>query len=61
MATHSSNLAGRIPIGREVWRAIVHEVAESDTAEQLSTAQHRERGFPVGCFLRYLPSWISLS
>ena len=34
MATHSSILAWRIPRNREAWRA------ESDTTEQLSTAQH---------------------
>ena len=38
MATHSSILAWRIPTDRGAWWAIVH-VAESDTTEQLSTAQ----------------------
>ena len=40
-ATHCSMLAWRIPIDRGAWRATVHRVAESDTTEQLSTAQHR--------------------
>ena len=31
MATHSSILAWRIPMDREAWRAIVHEVAKSQT------------------------------
>jgi len=29
MATHSSILAWRIPMGRGAWRAIVHRVAKS--------------------------------
>ena len=37
MATQSSILARRIPRG--AWQATVHGVAESDTTEQLSTAQ----------------------
>ena len=40
MATHSSILAWRIPMDRGAWQAIVHGVKESDTTEQLSTAQH---------------------
>ena len=31
MATHSSILAWRIPMGREAWWAIVHGVAKSQT------------------------------
>ena len=38
MATHSSILSWRIPTERGAWRVTVHEVAKSDTAEQLSTA-----------------------
>ena len=33
LATHSSILAWRIPMDEGAWRAIVHRVAESDTAE----------------------------
>ena len=39
MVTHSSILSWRIPVDRRAKRATVHEVAESDTTEQLSTAQ----------------------
>ena len=31
MATHSSILAWRIPMHRGAWRAIIHEVAKSQT------------------------------
>ena len=37
-ATHSSILAWRIPMDRGAWQVTVHEVAESDTTEQLSAA-----------------------
>ena len=38
MATHSSILAWRIPMGRGAWWATVHRLAkESDTAEQPKT------------------------
>ena len=38
MATHSSILAWRIPMGRGAWWATVYGLAkESDTAEQLKT------------------------
>ena len=33
MATHSSILAWKIPWMQRAWRAIAHEVAESDTME----------------------------
>ena len=39
MATHSSILGWRIPWTEESGGATVHGVAESDTTEQLSTAQ----------------------
>ena len=39
MASHSSILAWRIPMDRGAWWATVHGVTESDTIEQLSTAQ----------------------
>ena len=38
MATHSSILAWRIPMDREVWWATVFVISESDTTERLSTA-----------------------
>ena len=40
MAAHASIPAWRIPMDRGAWRATVHEVTESDTTEQLNTAQH---------------------
>ena len=40
MATYSSILAWRIPMDRRAWWATVHGIAESDTTEQLSIAQH---------------------
>ena len=39
MTTHSSVLAWRIPTDRGAWQAMVSEVAESDTTEQLNTKQ----------------------
>ena len=44
MATHSSILAQRIPMDGGAWRATFHGVAELDTTERLSTAQHRLMG-----------------
>ena len=47
MATHFSILAWRIPMDTGAWWATVHEVAESDVTEWLSTAQLpalKERG-----------------
>ena len=43
MATHSSILAWRIPKDRGASRPAVHGIAESDTTERLSTAQHSTR------------------
>ena len=40
-ATHCSMLAWRIRIDRGTWQAAVHRFTESDTTEQLSSAQHR--------------------
>ena len=37
MTTHSSILAWRIPTDRGAWQGTVQRVAESDTAERLST------------------------
>ena len=37
VATHSSILAWEIPMNRGVWWAIVPEVTQSDTTEQVST------------------------
>ena len=31
MATHSSNLAWKIPVNRGAWQTTVHEVAKSQT------------------------------
>ena len=39
MQTHSSILARKISMDRGAWQARVHEVAESDMTEQLSTIQ----------------------
>ena len=39
VATHCSILAWRISMDRGAWWATVHGVTESDTTEQLSTAQ----------------------
>ena len=39
MAIHSTILACRIPTDRGAWWGTVHGVTESDTTEQLSTAQ----------------------
>ena len=33
MATHSSFLAWRVPMGRGAWRAAIHGVTELDTTE----------------------------
>ena len=41
MATHSSILAWKIPMGRGSWRASLWGRKELDTIEQLSTEQHR--------------------
>ena len=38
MATHSSILAWRIPMGRGAWWATVHGVTESQMTERLNTA-----------------------
>ena len=37
MATHSSILAWRIPMGRGAWQATARGVAKMDTTERLST------------------------
>jgi len=42
MATHTSILAGRIPMDRGSWWASPWRCKELDMTEQLSTAQHRE-------------------
>ena len=40
MATHFSIPALRIPMDKGTWGATVHGFAESDTTEELRTAQH---------------------
>ena len=40
MATHSSMLAWRVLMDRGAWEASVHGLAELDTMQLLSTAQH---------------------
>ena len=40
MPTHSSILAWKISMHRGAWQAIVHWIAELDTAELLNSAQH---------------------
>ena len=44
----SSILAWRIPINRSAWRVMAHEVAESHTAEQLTTTTAQRMGVPAG-------------
>ena len=65
MAIHSSILSWRIPIDRGAWWATVHEVAESDTIDQLSTEQHRiytlvylfmSMDFPVSSVIKNQPA-----
>ena len=41
MATHSSMLAWRVLMDRGAWEASVHGLAELDTMQLLSTAQHK--------------------
>ena len=43
MATHSSILAWRIPMGRGAWRATVHGVAKSQTRRR-DKVRHRKFG-----------------
>lgn len=38
MATHSSNLALRIPIDRRVWWAVIHTIVKSQTQQFLLLA-----------------------
>ena len=42
MATHSSILAGRIPMDRGAWRATVHEVAKSRLRDKEHTKHQNE-------------------
>ena len=42
MAAHSSILVLRIPMDRVAWWVTVHVVTESDTTEQLNTAQQEK-------------------
>ena len=46
MATLSSSLAWRIPMGRGAWWATVHGRKEADTTQRVSTARRDSKGCP---------------
>ena len=62
MATHSSILAWKIPMDKGAWPATVHGIGQWNTAERLSTAQHKlTLGWELGTYTSCLPWFPFLS